>query len=99
MCALRVKEGEIFGFWGPNGAGKTTTIRHLMGFIRPDGGSVRIWGKDCFLDRADMLQSRLGYLPGEIAFMDGMDGREFIRFIAKMKGMDTMEGRGADGLF
>ncbi len=87
---FEVKEGEIFGFLGPNGAGKTTTIRHLMGFIRPDEGSVRIWGKDCFLDRAD-IQSRLGYLPGEIAFMDGMDGREFIRFIAKMKGMDTME--------
>ncbi|MBS5522329.1 MAG: ABC transporter ATP-binding protein [Clostridiales bacterium] len=87
---FEVKEGEIFGFLGPNGAGKTTTIRHLMGFIRPDEGSVRIWGKDCFLERAD-IQSKLGYLPGEIAFMDGMDGREFIRFIAKMKGMDTME--------
>ena len=36
-----VNKGEILGFLGPNGAGKTTTIRQLMGFIKPDKGSVR----------------------------------------------------------
>ena len=45
-----VSAGEAFGFLGPNGAGKTTTMRHLMGFVRPDSGRVRIAGMDCFAD-------------------------------------------------
>lgn len=81
-----VKKGEVLGFVGPNGAGKTTTIRQLMGFIRPDKGSVKIGGLDCFED-ADQIQKSLGYLPGEIAFMEDMTGRAFIRFIGKMKGI------------
>lgn len=81
-----VREGEVFGFLGPNGAGKTTTIRHLMGFVRPKAGSARILGKDCFLER-EQIQPKLGYLPGEIAFPDEMNGRDFIRFIGNMKGM------------
>lgn len=83
---FEVQEGEVFGFLGPNGAGKTTTIRQLMGFVRPQKGSARILGKDCFRER-DKIQSELGYLPGEIAFWDEMSGREFIRFIGNMKGM------------
>ena len=75
-----VNKGEILGFLGPNGAGKTTTIRQLMGFIKPDKGL------DCF-DKAEEVQKVLGYLPGEIAFMDDMTGMEFIKFIGNMKGM------------
>lgn len=82
--SFSVEKGEILGFLGPNGAGKTTTIRQLMGFIKPDSGSVRINGKDCFR-QADVIQRNLGYLPGEIAFMEDMNGLEFIRFIASMK--------------
>lgn len=81
-----VKKGEIMGFLGPNGAGKTTTIRQLMGFIRPNEGSVTIKGMDCYKE-AHKIQDHLGYLPGEIAFMDDMNGKEFIRFIGNMKGM------------
>lgn len=84
--SFNVRKGEILGFLGPNGAGKTTTIRQLMGFIRPDKGNLNILGMDCFR-QADKIQKNLGYLPGEIAFIDSMTGNEFIRFIAKMKGM------------
>lgn len=83
---LAVKKGEVFGFLGPNGAGKTTTIRHLMGFINPDKGSCSINGLNCSKDR-DIIQKNLGYLPGEIAFMDDMTGINFIKFIAEMKGI------------
>lgn len=81
-----VEKGEALGFLGPNGAGKTTTIRQLMGFIRPDQGRLFIQGMDCFR-QANRIQNKLGYLPGEIAFIDNMTGNEFIRFIGKMKGM------------
>lgn len=84
-----VKEGEVLGFLGPNGAGKTTTIRQLMGFVKPDKGSLSIRGMDCFKD-ADKIQKFLGYLPGEIAFIDSMSGMEFIRFVSRMKKMKDL---------
>lgn len=46
--SFSVEQGQVLGFLGPNGAGKTTTIRQLMGFIRPDSGSLSILGMDCF---------------------------------------------------
>ena len=67
-----MEKGEVLGFLGPNGAGKTTTIRQLMGFIRPDRGSLSIQGMDCFKE-ADRIQKSVGYLPGEIAFIDSMN--------------------------
>ena len=82
--SFSVKEGEVLGFLGANGAGKTTTIRHLMGFIKPQKGSAKIMDLDCFR-QASRVQDNIGYLPGEIAFMDQMTGMDFIRFIAGMK--------------
>lgn len=87
--SFEVKKGEVLGFLGPNGSGKTTTIRQLMGFMKPDQGVVKILGMNCF-DEAKKVQENLGYLPGEIAFMEDMTGLEFIRFIAKMKNMKDM---------
>jgi ABC-2 type transport system ATP-binding protein len=83
---LSVKKGEVFGFLGPNGAGKTTTIRHLMGFIHPSFGECFINGLNCS-KQSHIIQKSLGYLPGEIAFMDDMSGIQFIKFIAEMKGI------------
>lgn len=79
--SFQVEKGEAFGFLGPNGAGKTTTIRHLMGFIRPKGGSCRINGMDCWKER-EKIQKQVGYIPGEISFFDNMSGREFLEFTA-----------------
>jgi ABC-2 type transport system ATP-binding protein len=84
--SLSVKKGEVFGFLGPNGAGKTTTIRHLMGFVRPDKGNCSISGMDCYKEAAK-IQRSLGYLPGEIAFLDDMNGGQLLDFIAAMKGI------------
>jgi ABC-2 type transport system ATP-binding protein len=83
---LSVKRGEVFGFLGPNGAGKTTTIRHLMGFIHPGTGECLINGMDCSKE-SHIIQKSLGYLPGEISFMEDMTGIGFIKFIAEMKGI------------
>ncbi len=88
-ASFSVNKGEVMGFLGPNGAGKTTTIRQLMGFIHPDQGEVKINGMDCFLQAAK-IQETLGYLPGEIAFMDDMTGIDFIKFIASMKNLHDL---------
>lgn len=88
--SFALQKGEAAGFIGTNGAGKTTTLRHLMGFIKPNTGSVNIMGMDCF-SQADRLQTQIGYLPGEIAFMDTMSGEEFLRFMADMKRMKDLQ--------
>lgn len=80
-----VKSGEVVGYLGPNGAGKTTTIRALLGFMKPDQGSCTIKGLDCSQD-APKIQRNLGYIPGEIAFLDGMNGDEFLKFMCETRG-------------
>ena len=86
--SFSVARGEVLGFLGANGAGKTTTIRHLMGFVKPKRGQAEILGLDCFKKAPD-IQRQVGYLPGEIAFMDQMTGQAFIDFMARMKGLKT----------
>ncbi|MBB3125775.1 ABC-2 type transport system ATP-binding protein [Paenibacillus rhizosphaerae] len=80
-----VRRGEVFGFLGPNGAGKSTTIRHIMGFLKPDQGSVKVCGHDTWKEQG-RFQKYIGYLPGEIAFIEGMTGKAFLDFMAGMQG-------------
>ena len=81
-----IAEGEVFGYLGPNGAGKTTTIRNLLGFANANAGGATINGIDCRED-AEKLQNFIGYVPGEIAFLDNMTGRQFLTFIGDMRRM------------
>jgi ABC-2 type transport system ATP-binding protein len=89
---LRVPRGELFALLGPNGAGKTTTIRMLMGILQPSGGVARIDGLDCFEQRVEVKQ-RVGYLPDEPIFYDYLRGREILRFVAEMHGLDPRDSR------
>lgn len=91
---LSVEEGEVFGFLGPNGAGKSTTIRHFMGFSRPTKGSCTIFQKDAYHDAAS-IHYELGYLPGELAFMENMTGTAMLQFMTRMKGMSDEKRRHA----
>lgn len=81
-----VMQGEVFGFLGPNGAGKTTTIRHIMGFSKPQAGSITVQGKESWKNSA-FIQRNLGYLPGEIAFPSNMTGNQFIDYMASLRGL------------
>lgn len=83
--SFQVEAGTAFGFLGPNGAGKTTTIRLLMGFMKPDQGSALIHGQDCWRDR-ESVKRRVGYLPGELHFMENLTGLEFLELIEGMHG-------------
>lgn len=80
-----VPEGNIVGYLGPNGSGKTTTIRCLLGFSRADSGTCTISGLDCGR-QAPQIQKSLGYIPGEIAFLDGMTGQQFLNFLWELRG-------------
>jgi ABC-type multidrug transport system, ATPase component len=91
--SFTVDQGEVFGFLGPNGAGKSTTIRHIMGFMKPDRGSASIKGLDTWKQQG-VVQKLVGYLPGEIAFIEGMTGKEFLDFLARMQRVDSLARRG-----
>ncbi|QPV64598.1 ABC transporter ATP-binding protein [Halosimplex litoreum] len=82
-----VEEGEVFGYLGPNGAGKTTTIRTLMGFQSPTSGGGTVLGHDV-TDETDLIAAkrRIGYLPANPAFDEGVTGREVLDLHASIKG-------------
>ncbi|WP_243292954.1 ABC transporter ATP-binding protein [Bacillus sp. FJAT-47783] len=84
--SFEIQKGEVFGYIGPNGAGKSTTIRHLMGYMKPQKGKALINGLDCWND-SPTIQKKVGYLPGEIAFLEGVDGLEFLQLLAGMRGL------------
>ena len=86
---LNIERGEVFGFVGTNGAGKTTLIRQIMGFLRPDGGSIRINGLDSWHDAAE-IKKLVGYVPGEIAFPDAPTGAVFLKRQAELMGVSDM---------
>ena len=83
---LSIEEGEMVGYVGTNGSGKTTTIRHMLGFLRPTAGSVTVYGKSAWEHSSEIL-SKIGYVPGEIAFPDLSTGIEFLRCQADFLGL------------
>lgn len=83
---ISIKKGEMFGFVGTNGAGKTTTLRHIMGFLKPDKGEVKVMGLDAW-KQADKVKEYVAYIPGEIAFPDLKNGVEFLKSQEEFYGM------------
>lgn len=79
--SITVGEGEIFGFIGPNGAGKSTTLRTLLSLIYPTSGSAKIFGMDC-IKQAPEIAKRVGYLPSEVFYYDGMRVKDLLNYSA-----------------
>jgi ABC-2 type transport system ATP-binding protein len=82
--SLQVPRGAVYGLLGPNGAGKTTTIRMLLDIIRPDAGSIQIFGQP---NNESKLLNRVGYLPEERGLYRKMQVRRVLRFLAELKGL------------
>jgi ABC-2 type transport system ATP-binding protein len=86
---LDVRAGEVFGFLGPNGAGKSTFIRLLLGFLHPTSGSARVLGRDIVTESV-AIRARTGYLPGGIAFHDGLTGERHLDDLADLAGRPSV---------
>jgi len=77
--SLSLPRGAVYGLVGANGAGKTTLIRHILGLLRAESGSVRVFGLDPVADPVGVL-SRIGYLSEENDLPGWMRVDELIRY-------------------
>ena len=82
-----VYAGEIFGFLGPNGAGKTTTIKMIVGLLQPTSGQVKV---NCFDVQKQPLNAKAssGYVPDTPNLYPKLTGRELLRFVGDLYGLD-----------
>ena len=84
--SFEIQRGQVCGFLGPNGAGKSTTIRMIMSILLPDSGVITVLGGSA-LDAKD----RIGYLPEERGLYRKMRVADFLRFMAKLKGISRSD--------
>jgi len=91
---LEVWRGEVLGLLGPNGSGKTTLLRMLTGYLSPTTGRLSVDGHDTERDR--MAARRLiGYVPESLPLYSHMRVREFLRFMARLRGLDSAASNAA----
>lgn len=85
---FNVKKGEIVGFLGPNGAGKSTTMKIITGQMAPSEGEVTVGGDDVF-EKPIEVKKKIGYLPETPPVYMDMFVRDYLTFVAKLKGCET----------
>lgn len=79
-----VNPGEILGLIGPNGAGKSTTIKIILDFMKPDSGSVMLFGDSM----TEAIKNKIGYLPESKGLYKDLSAIDCILYLATLKGMD-----------
>jgi ABC-2 type transport system ATP-binding protein len=90
--SFTVARGEIVGLLGPNGAGKSTTMRILSCFLPATSGTVRVAGFDVF-HQSEEVRRRIGYMPENNPLYPEMRVREYLKFRARLKGLDWRRSR------
>ncbi|NSW53413.1 MAG: ABC transporter ATP-binding protein [Anaerolineae bacterium] len=83
---MTVREKSVFGFIGKNGAGKTTTMKMILGFLKPDAGSIAICGEAVRYGNTH-TNRMVGYLPDVPEFYSYMTPREYLRLCGEMTGL------------
>ena len=82
--SFNLNPGEILGLIGPNGAGKSSTIKMILDFMKPDSGTVKVFGKKM----EESFKEKIGYLPEERGLYKKLTAIELILYLASLKGMD-----------
>jgi ABC-2 type transport system ATP-binding protein len=94
---LTVEAGAFYGIVGPNGAGKTTTLSMITGLLRPDSGTVSVYGADVWSDPV-VAKRNMGVLPDRLRLFDRLTGAQLLYYAGVLRGMDaaTVKSRTAD---
>jgi ABC-2 type transport system ATP-binding protein len=85
---LTVRRGDVYGFLGPNGAGKTTAMRMLLGLLRPDSGTVQLFGRDPHHELPEALDGVAGFVETP-HFYPYLTGRTNLELLAAFDGGDA----------
>ncbi|HEX7760557.1 MAG TPA: ABC transporter ATP-binding protein [Caulobacteraceae bacterium] len=89
---LTVRAGELYALLGPNGAGKTTTLRMVAGLLKPDAGSIFVFGIDALAQPAAAKQI-IAWAPDEPMLYDRLTPMEYLEFVAGLWGVDAAAAR------
>src|SRR5436190_3606792 len=84
---LRVRTGEFYALLGPNGAGKTTTLRMVVGLLRPDAGSIDVFGIDALVDPV-AAKRKMAWVSDEPMIYDKLTPLEYLEFVAGLWGIE-----------
>lgn len=85
---LCVRRGEFYSLLGPNGAGKTTTLRMVAGLLRPDAGSIAVFGIDALADPV-AAKRIMAWVSDEPMIYDKLTPFEYLEFVAGLWGIDA----------
>lgn len=86
--SLEIPDGQALGIVGPNGSGKTTLIKHLLGLVKPDAGTITVNGVK--LNGTCDYRRDIGYMPQMARYPENMKVRELLDFIIKIRGEEPV---------
>ncbi len=89
---LTVRAGELYALLGPNGAGKTTTLRMVAGLLRPDSGSISVFGVDALADPI-ATKRLIAWVPDEPMLYDKLTPLEYLEFVAGLWSVDPKQAQ------
>ena len=85
--SLKINKGQIYGLLGANGAGKSTTINLLLGFLKPDTGTIKIENSNLYDNLYD-IRKYAGYIPEDVNIYDYLSGVENLDYFSKLSGLN-----------
>ena len=86
--SLEIPRGALYGVVGPNGAGKTTALAVAVGMRRPDSGTVHVHGVNLWREQV-RAKRLIGVLPDGLALPEQLTGREALRYLGMLRGLDA----------
>ena len=93
--SFSIEKGETVGLLGPNGAGKSTTMKVMTGYTPPTNGKVSVGGYD-IVDKSFEARKQIGYLPENVPLYLDMTVKEYLHFMASIRGMKKGISKRAD---
>lgn len=88
--SMSIPENTIFGFLGKNGAGKTTTMKMILGFLKKDEGSIKVFGEEVSFGQSKTNRF-IGYLPDVPEFYGYMTAKEYLNLCGAITGLSKNE--------
>ena len=89
---ITVPRGSVAVLLGPNGAGKTTAVRLITGALRPQSGTIRVFGENP-LEAGESVRSRCGVVAAKPALYDRLTGRDNLQYAAELYGVASGDAR------